>query len=354
MSPDLDLAPIADLEAAAAEAMGPDAWGYFVTGARDERTLHENEAAWDAWWLRPRRLTGSWDASIATSFLGREVAHPIIVGPSAVQRLAHPDGELGIARAVAALGGTMVLSTSSMTPVEELAAVPGIDLWFQLYPFEDAGFTGALVARAVAAGVRAIVLTIDVTSDADASARPVGGFTSERIVFAHHSGHEPVLRHLDWAWAERLAATCGVPVVLKGVLHPADAAEAASRGFGGIVVSNHGGRTLEGSMPSAMALPDCVAAVDGRSEVYVDGGIRRGGHALIALGLGARGVMIARPTQWGLALGGSDGARRVLARLVRELAEDAAMADIADIRDIPRDIVVPATWLPRAASRSDW
>ncbi len=336
---DLDHSPVADLELAAAERMDSAGWAYYATGARDERTLRENDAAWDDWWWRPRRLTGAWDASIATTLLGRDVPHPIIVAPSALHALAHPDGELATARAVASLGGTMVLSTNSSVPVEAVASVPGLDLWFQLYPFEDEQQTHRLVGRARDAGARAIVLTVDVTSDADTAARPPGGFAVQGVRFAHHGG-EPGLRHLTWAWADRLRDTCGLPVVLKGILHPDDSARAAAEGYAGIVVSNHGGRKLDGSIPTAFALTECVSAAEGRIEVFVDGGIRRGGHALIALALGARGALVARPILWGLALDGEAGARTILGRLVRELAEDAALADIQDIRAIPPDILV--------------
>ncbi|MBX3029005.1 MAG: alpha-hydroxy-acid oxidizing protein [Chloroflexi bacterium] len=345
-------APIATLEAAAARVMRPDAHAYYATGARDERTLRENEHAWDAWWLRPRRLTGALDVSLEVPLLGRVVRHPIVVGPSAMHALAHPDAELGIARAVAALGGTMVLSMSSTTAVEEVGAVPDLDLWFQVYPLADESHTRSTVDRALAAGVRALVLTVDVPSEADTSARPPGGFDTRGIRFPHHSGDGHIRRGLDWAWAERLNASCGVPVVLKGILHPDDARRAADAGFAAIVVSNHGGRTLDGAIPSAVALPDCVAAADGRVEVYVDGGIRRGGHALMALALGARAVLVARPVLWGLALGGAAGARTVLARLVRELREDAEHAGVADLRSVDGDIVVPARWPTRATDRA--
>jgi 4-hydroxymandelate oxidase len=243
----------------------------------------------------------------------------------------------------------MVLSTSSTTPVETLAAVPGSDLWFQLYALADERSNEDLVARVRAAGVRALVLTVDVPIEADTSARPPGGFDTSGIRFAHHDGSGRILPRLDWAWAERLAATCGLPVVLKGILHPDDARRAADAGFAGIVVSNHGGRTLDGAMPSAFALPDCVAAAGDRLEVYVDGGIRRGGHALVALALGARAVLVGRPVLWGLALAGEAGARAVLARLARELAEDAGQAGIADTRTIDGDLVVRATWPPGGA-----
>ncbi len=321
------------LEEAAARVMHPDAWSYYSTGAGDERTLRANERAWDSWWWRPRRLTGAWDADISTTLLGRNVAHPIIVGPSALHGLAHPDAELATARAVASMGGTMLLSTNSTVAVEDVGRVPGIDLWFQLYPFEDERITQRLVGRARDAGVRSIVLTVDVTSNADPSTRPFGAFTGLSVQFAHHAG-EPILQNLTWAWADRLRDTCGLPVVLKGILHPDDARRAASAGYAGIVVSNHGGRKLDGSVATAVALPECVEAADGRLEVFVDGGIRRGGQALIALALGARAVMVARPILWGLALDGEEGVRTILARLVRELADDAALADIASVRDI--------------------
>jgi 4-hydroxymandelate oxidase len=321
--------------------MRPNAWNYYSTGARDERTQRANERAWDSWWWRPRRLTGSWDVDISTTLLGREVPHPIIVGPSALHGLAHPDAELATARAVASLGGTLVLSTNSTVSVDDVGQVPGIDLWFQLYPFEDERATERLVGRARDAGVRAIVLTVDVTSDADPSARQFGGVEGLDARFAHHTG-EPILRHLTWAWADRFRTMCDMPVVLKGILHPDDAARAAAEGYAGIVVSNHGGRKLDGSVPTAMALPECVAAVDGRLEVFVDGGIRRGGQALIALGLGARAVMVARPILWGLALDGEVGARAILARLVRELADDAQLAGIGDTGNIAPGSLVHA------------
>jgi 4-hydroxymandelate oxidase len=260
--------------------------------------------------------------------------------------MAHPDGELATARAVAALGGALVLSTSSNRSVEEVGAVPGLELWFQLYPFADQALTDGLVRRAVDAGARAIVLTVDVTSEADTHARPRGGFVDPPLPWAHHDGRSAILRRLDWDWATALATRCSVPVVLKGLLHPDDVVRAADLGFAGVIVSNHGGRTLDGAVPTAMALPACAEAAGDRMEVYVDGGIRRGGHVLKALALGARAAVVARPLLWGLALGGEDGARAVIARLVRELAEEMAFADVADVRSVPRDLVVDARSLP--------
>jgi len=349
---DLEHAPIIELERAAAAVLTANVHGYYATGARDQRTVAENEAAWGAWWLRPRRLTGVHDVSLATMLLGWPAGHPLIVAPSAGHRMAHPDGEIGTARAVAAHGGTMILSTSSNATVEEVGAVPGLTLWFQLYPFEDAAATDALIRRAVSAGARAIVLTVDVPSDADTHTLPIGGFhTPDGITWGHHSGDVRIIEHLDWDAARRIADVAGVPVILKGLLHPEDAGRAADEGFPAVVVSNHGGRTLDAAMPTAMALPDMVAAAAGRVEVYVDGGIRRGGDILKALGLGATGVLVARPILWGLALDGTRGATTILGRLLRELREDMAFADVADVLAIPDGLVVPARPLPPAWGR---
>jgi 4-hydroxymandelate oxidase len=344
---DLERAPMRELERAAGAVLTENVFGYYSTGARDQRTLAENEAAWGAWWLRPRRLTGVSDVSTATTLLGRPVPHPIVVGPSAGHGMAHADAERGTAAAAAAHGGTLCLSTSTTVAIEEITAVPDLDVWFQLYPFEDRAFTDALVRRVAAAGVRAIALTVDVPTEADSHTLPIGGFkTPEGISWAMHDGAGHIIKRLDWDFARRLADTSGLPIILKGILHPEDAVRAADEGFPAVVVSNHGGRTLDGAIPSAMALPEIVAAAADRLEVYVDGGIRRGGDVLKALGLGARGVFVARPILWGLALGGAAGATTVLGRLIRELSEDLAFADVADVRAIPDGLVVPARPLP--------
>jgi len=349
---DLEHAPMLELERAAAAVLTENVHGYYATGARDQRTLLENEAAWAAWWFRPRRLSGVHEVSLETTFLGRPATHPLIVAPSAGHRMAHPDGEIGTARAVAAHGGTIVLSTSSNVPVEEVGAIPGLTLWFQLYPFADAELTDSLVRRAVAAGSTAIVLTVDVPSEADTHTLPVGGFrTPEGISWAHHSGSGHILERLDWDFAKHVADVGGVPVILKGILHPDDAIRAADEGFRAVIVSNHGGRTLDSAIPTAMALPDVVAAAAGRVEVLVDSGIRRGADILKALGLGAQGVLVGRPILWGLALDGTRGATTILGRLLRELAEDMAFADVADVRAIPKDLVIPARPLPPVPGR---
>jgi 4-hydroxymandelate oxidase len=343
---DLDWVTSAELEAAAEAVLDANVFGYYVTGAREERTLVENVSAWDSWWIRPRRLTGLGEVSTRTTLLGREVAHPVIVGPSAGHRMATPAGELATARAVAALGGAMIVSTSMNVPVEEIGSVPGLDLWFQLYPLADTQRNDRMIRRALDAGARAIVLTVDVSCFEDTHARPLGGFQDPGVGYPMYDDMHEGLRAMDWAFARRLVDTYRVPVVLKGILHPDDAVRAADEGCAAIVVSNHGGRTLDSAIPTAVALPEVVDAAAGRLEVYVDSGIRRGGHVLKALALGARAALVVRPIVWGLAVGGEDGARTVLARIIRELVEDMAFSEVADATSVPRDLLVPAHPLP--------
>lgn len=349
---DLNLASFAAIERAAAAILPTDVFEYYATGARDERTIDENVAAWAHWWLQPRRLTGVSEASTATTILGRPVSHPVIVAPTAGHGFAHPDAELATARAAASLGGVFILSTSSNVPLEDVAAVPGLDLWFQLYAFADEARTDTLLGRAVDVGARAIVLTVDVVSEADVRARPEGGFEPPAdMTWAHHDGRSAIHKQLDWAFVRRLRERTPVPVVVKGILHPDDAIRAADEGVAAVIVSNHGGRFLDGSIPTALALPTITEALDDSIEVYVDGGVRRGGDFLRGLALGARAALIGRPILWGLAIDGQDGVHTVLARLIRELAEDAAFAGVADVTEVPRDLVIENSLRPAETRR---
>lgn len=331
------------LEQAAGRCLPPDVFDYYRTGARDERTLAANREAWASLWFVPRRLTGVDGVSLEVDLLGQRVPHPIVVGPTAGHGLAYPEGEVATARAASSCGATLVLSTSSSRTVEDVGAVANLDLWFQLYPFEDRDKTELLIGRAVAAGARAIVLTVDVPTDVSTHARPPGGWKpGPDVTWAHHDGNEPGQRRLDWASVRWMAEAAGRPVILKGVLHPDDARRAADEGFAGVVVSNHGGRTLDAALPTAVALPRVVAAAGSAIEVFVDGGIRRGGDVLKALALGARAVFVGRPVLWGLACAGEAGVCHVLSTLRDELAVDSAMADVSDLRDVPPDLVVRA------------
>jgi isopentenyl diphosphate isomerase/L-lactate dehydrogenase-like FMN-dependent dehydrogenase len=323
---------VADFEAAARERLEPGVYDYIAGGAGDEHTLRENRAAFERWELRPRVLVDISSVSTATTVLGTEIALPVLVAPTAFQRLADPEGELATGRAAAAAGTIMSLSTlSSVTPAELAAAAPEAPRWFQLYWSRDRGFTQELVETAADSGFMALVLTVDL---------PVAG-RRERDVRAafmlpddlplpnipeelrgddfHTALHAVVDDTLTWRDLEWLRSICELPLVVKGILTSEDALLAAEHGATAVVVSNHGGRQLDGVPPTLDVLPEVVEAVGERVEVLLDGGIRRGIDVLKALALGARATLSGRSVLWGLAAGGEEGATRVLELLRREV-----------------------------------
>jgi isopentenyl diphosphate isomerase/L-lactate dehydrogenase-like FMN-dependent dehydrogenase len=325
---------VADYERLAAERLEPGPLGYFAGGAGDERTLRDNVAAFGRWQLRPRALVDVSEASARTTVLGTAVSMPVLVAPVAIQRMAHPDGEAGMARAAAAAGTIMCVSSFATTsPRDVAAAAPGAPRWLQLYCFRDAGVTRALVEAAVECGYRAIAVTVDAPRagrrerdlrtglvvpeeiTVPALAAAVG---SERplTIFEAFGLLDPTL---TWRELEGLATESPLPVLVKGVLTWEDARLAMEHGAAGVVVSNHGGRQLDGVAASLDALPGVVEAVGGRGEVLVDGGVRRGTDVLVALALGASAVLVGRPPLWGLAAGGERGARHLLELLRAEV-----------------------------------
>jgi isopentenyl diphosphate isomerase/L-lactate dehydrogenase-like FMN-dependent dehydrogenase len=325
---------VADFERLAAERLDPGVHGYFAGGAGDERTLRDNVAAYSRWRLRPRVLVDVDEVTTAASVLGREVSMPVLVAPVAFQRLVDAEGEVAMARAAAAAGTVMCLSTiASSQPREVAEAAPGAPRWFQLYCFRDRGVTRALIDESVDCGYEAIVLTVDapragrrerdfrtgfaippeVTAPALTAAVGAAVPMTPQQVFAL------VDPSLSWDDLASLAGDCSLPLLVKGILTAEDAALAVENGAAGIVVSNHGGRQLDGVAATIDALPAVVDAVGGDCEVLVDGGIRRGTDVLCALALGARAVLAGRAPLWGLAVGGEDGARRVLELLREEL-----------------------------------
>jgi 4-hydroxymandelate oxidase len=333
-------ATLREIEAFAANLLPSYAHDYYASGARDEQTFRGNLAGWGRWWLVPRMLNDVAKVSLETSILGNKISVPLMVAPMASQRMAHPLGELATARAAAAAGTVMIVSTSTTTPIEEIGAVPGLRFFYQLYPWSDHDATVAMVDRAVAAGAKAIVLTVDVTVDVDPKRRPRGGlFTPDWVTYPMHHEGASILLSLDWAYFKKLRGHVKVPIVVKGILHPDDARRAIDEGADAIEVSNHGGRTLDGAIPTAEILPEVVEAVDGRVEILVDGGIRRGVDILRALALGARVAVVGRPFLWGLAVGGEEGSRRIFSILTNELRQDAAYSGVTDIREVPRDLV---------------
>jgi isopentenyl diphosphate isomerase/L-lactate dehydrogenase-like FMN-dependent dehydrogenase len=323
-----------DLPPLVAERLEAGPLGYFAGGAADERTLADNEAAFARRRLLPRVMVDVADVSTATTVLETEIALPVIVAPVALQKMAHPDGEPGMARAAAGAGTLMCLSTLATATAREVSeAAPGAPRWFQLYVLRDRGVTHALVDEAVACGYRALVVTVDAPRagrrerDLRTSFAVPPGIDMPGVSAAagHSEGLTPagffslVDPSVTWKDLERLVEAVDVPVLVKGVHAAADARLAVQHGAAGVVVSNHGGRQLDNVPAGIDLLEDVVQEVGGEVEVFVDGGVRRGTDVLVALALGARAVLVGRPMLYGLAWDGEAGARWVLETLRAEV-----------------------------------
>jgi isopentenyl diphosphate isomerase/L-lactate dehydrogenase-like FMN-dependent dehydrogenase len=339
-----------DYERLAEARLGPGPHGYFAGGATDELTLRDNVAAWGRWTLRPRFLVDIEACTTATTVLGHDVSMPLLVAPVAFQRLAHPEGEVAMARAARAAGTIMCLSSLATSTLQEVAAVGG-PRWFQVYVWRDEGLTMELVARARDEGFTALALTVDapvrglrerdartsfaIPSDVRIAALGRGGLTPAQVF-------DLISPSVTWHDLERLAGEAGLPVAVKGVLTAEDARLACDHGAAAVVVSNHGGRQLDGVSATADALAEVVEAVDGRLEILVDGGIRRGADVVRALALGARAVLAGRAPLWGLAVGGEAGARDVLRLLQAEILNTLQLVGATSPADVDRGRVVRA------------
>jgi 4-hydroxymandelate oxidase len=339
----------AALEERARAVLPAGAYDFFAAGAGCECTVAANVSAWADIELRPRILRDVGAVDVSVDVLGARLAAPIMVAPTATHRLAHPDGELATARAVADAGSLFAISTrASATLADIAAAAPGAHRWFQVYVMRDRGWTADLVARARETGCSALVLTAD-TPVVGSKLRPAlaqlefpdGMWMVNRPVREGDGGdggdQDPSIGFDVIPWLRDVSG--GLPVVVKGVLRGDDAHACIEAGAAAVVVSNHGGRQLDGALATARALPEVVEAVAGRGEVYVDGGIRRGVDVLRALALGARAVMIGRPVLWGLACGGAAGVGAVLGSLEEQLREAAALAGAATVAEITSDLV---------------
>jgi 4-hydroxymandelate oxidase len=336
------------------------AYDYYASGAHDESTLRENELAWSRIAIRYRVMVDVSARDLSTTVLGQPVSMPVLVAPTAFHKLAHADGEIATVRGAGAAGTIMVLSSLSNTRVEEVVAAASGPVWFQLYVYKDRGATEALVARAEAAGCRAIVVTVDAPllgrRERDVRNRfhlPAGlavenmaaagyGDVERRALDSGLAAYvsEKLTQSLAWSDVAWLRSKTRLPVVLKGIVRPDDAVRAADHGASGIVVSNHGGRQLDGAPATATVLGPVADALAGRRvELFVDGGVRRGADVVRALALGARAVLVGRPALWGLALGGAEGVADVLAMLREELDVTMALAGCARIADVTRDLV---------------
>ncbi|MFY1053024.1 alpha-hydroxy acid oxidase [Ectopseudomonas khazarica] len=356
-----DIAAVGDYQAYARERMSEQAWAYLAGGAADELTLQDNRQAFDRLRLRSRVLQDLRGGNTRLRLFGQDYEHPIFVAPVAYQKLAHADGELACVLGASALRAGMVVSTQASIELETIAAQSQTPLWFQLYIQPDRDFTAALVRRAEAAGYRALVLTVDA---------PVSGIRNreQRAGFALPAGIEAVnlrgMRPLavsadpsasslllggpllnaapTWADLAWLRAQTRLPILLKGILSAADAEQALAAGVDGLIVSNHGGRTLDGLPATIEALPEVAAAVQGRVPVLLDGGIRRGTDILKALALGADAVLVGRPCIFALAAAGAVGVAHVLQLLRAELEVAMALTGCADLASIgPQTIWTP-------------
>jgi 4-hydroxymandelate oxidase len=332
------------LQQRARELLPEPVYDYYATGAGQEHTLEANLAAWSELTLRPRVLRDVSQVDLSTTVLGEPMPHPILVAPTASQRLCHPDGELATARGAAQAGSLMVISTRASATIEAIAAAaPEAPRWFQVYVMRDRDWTTELVQRAEAAGATALMLTGDtpyVGSKRRATKSVLDSVSManrpSRAPIDQGDAHDASITFDVIAW---LREQSGLPVIVKGVLRGDDARRCIEAGATAVVVSNHGGRQLDRAVATARALPEVVASVGDDAEVYVDGGIRHGVDVLCALALGARAVLIGRPVLWGLATGGADGVAAVLQGLRDELHEAAALAGAATVAEITDDLL---------------
>ncbi|MDD9937783.1 MAG: alpha-hydroxy acid oxidase [Myxococcales bacterium] len=355
----MDALNLIELEAQAKNRLAEMAWDYYRSGADDELTLRRNRAAFAEVALRYRVLVDVARRELSTRVLGCELELPIMLAPTAFHRLAHPEGELATVRAATAAGTSMILSSLSTTPVEEVVAASGRDVWFQLYVYKDRAATRALVERVREAGCKALVLTVDAPllgrRERDVRNRfalPKGMGVQNMLAegYAEVSAQDGesglaayFARLLDpsltWSDLEWLRATAQMPVLVKGVVRADDARRAVEHGADGIVVSNHGGRQLDGSVATIEALPAIADEVGAELPLLCDGGIRRGTDVLKALALGASAVLVGRPQLWGLAAGGEAGVRHALQILHEELDRAMALAGCPDLGAVTRDLI---------------
>jgi isopentenyl diphosphate isomerase/L-lactate dehydrogenase-like FMN-dependent dehydrogenase len=355
--PSLDLrrsVRLDDFEAIAAERMDATAFDYVAGGAWDERSLREAPEAWARRRLRPRVLVDVAEVDLASTMLGVPVAMPVAIAPMAAQGMAHPDAEAAVVAAAAAAGVPMIASTMSTCSLEAIAAAaPDATRWFQLYTQAEPRRTRWLVDRAEAAGYGAIVVTVDlpVLGYRERDLRSgfnlsvtLGNFVDEPPTHASHgatgSGYDILTGDLDrgltWSGIDAIRSWTSLPIVLKGILTAEDAHLAVDHGAAAIVVSSHGARQLDRTVPTADALEAVADAVAGRAEVWVDGGIRRGLDVVTALALGARGVLLGRPVVWALAAAGRAGVDRALEVLRTETVLAMTLLGASTPADVTR------------------
>jgi lactate 2-monooxygenase len=353
-----------ELEERARAVLPPQAYVYVAGGAGAGDTARANRDAFPRWRIVPRFLRDVSRRDTGVELLGRRLPAPVLLAPVGVQAMLHPEAELATARAARSLGLPLVLSCVSSTPLEAVAEALGESpRWFQLYWPRDPALAASLVGRAERAGYAALVVTLDtflygwrerdlqlawlpfahgqglanyLTDPAFRAALPAPPEVNPEAAARHFLAvvSNPALTWDDLAWLRRQTR---LPVLLKGILHPDDARRAVEHGAEGVIVSNHGGRQVDGAVASLDALPAVAEAVAGRTAVLFDGGIRRGADVFKALALGARAVLLGRPYCWGLAVGGEAGVREVLRNLLADVELTLGLAGCASCADVGRD-----------------
>jgi isopentenyl diphosphate isomerase/L-lactate dehydrogenase-like FMN-dependent dehydrogenase len=367
-TPAQPLAP-EDLEQQARAVLPSRAYVYVAGGAGAEDTVRANRDAFRRWRIVPRMLRDVSRRDLGVELLGQRLPAPVLIAPVGVQAMLHPEAELAVARAARSLGVPLVLSTVSSTPLEAVAETLGDSpRWFQLYWPKDPALAASLVGRAERAGFTAVVVTLDTYlygwRERDlqqawlpfAQGQGIANYLTDPVFRAALPAppeqdpaaaaryflavvSNPALTWDDLAWLRRQTR---LPILLKGLLHPDDARRAVDHGAAGVIVSNHGGRQVDGAVASLDALPAVAEAVSGRTAVLFDGGIRRGADVFKALALGARAVLVGRPYCWGLAVGGENGVREVLRNLLADVELTMGLAGCATCADVTRD------WLEEA------
>jgi 4-hydroxymandelate oxidase len=349
----MDCVDLDALEQTARRVMPPASWVFCDTGADDEITAKDNVAAWRRLKLRPHVLRDIVDIDTSVTLLGTRVGTPLVVAPTGRHHLFHAEGERATARGAAAAGALYVLATSGSTTVEDVAAEAGEPpQWFQLYMQPDRDATGALLDRCVAAGFKALVLTVDqpvpgwsprgyrtpvIASPDRRSVNMLGQPIARTAYDVERKGI--VMFPTNFDDLEWLVKRVSIPVVVKGVLRGDDARRCIDCGVKGIAVSNHGGRHLDTTVTTAEVIAEVVDAAGKRAEVYVDGGIRRGTDVVKALALGARAVLLGRPPLWGLAVNGAEGVRAVLEHMHDETVRAMRLCGAANLAALTPDLV---------------
>ena len=372
---------VADFRVAARRRLPRPVWAYVENGADDGRTTAANADAWRRWQVRQRVLAGVRDVDTTTTVVGEDLGLPILLGPVGLAGVIGGSGDLAAAEAAARYSTRAVLSTGSTHSLEDVGAATAPGGWFQLYPWGDRQLTGSLIDRARAAGFGTLIVTVDVPVVGNRLGERRYGMNSQPWlspgVAIRYAGRprwlldaarhrrfslanltEPgarggiadsVRRHaiamrpdLSWDDLAWIRSRWDGPVLVKGVLEADDAARAVDVGAAGVIVSNHGGRQLAGTLPTARALADVVDRVGDETDVLVDGGIRSGLDVAVALALGARAVLIGRPWLYGLSIGGADGVADVLAVFDAELRRTAHLMGVSSVHQLTRDHLVRA------------